>query len=218
MKRLIIIFLLLLPFEIYPISFQQLGCGISESIGDDVLERKIALSRAIKNSFSSLLENILGEDLFLEIKDDLLRDMISQPEKYLEEYVIKEETRMNGGGYIVCILGSFNRKAIYRDLSSKGLVKGLGEVRTATFHFKNLRKYRDFKRLRRMILALEGVDACYMKRLSNFSGEIVAVIRIDESRFFKLLENILEKLSIPYSTTNGTLTIEFSTSVDRGEL
>ena len=207
--RTFVLLLLLIPISLFPYRLTQLGCGISEPLGDDVMERKVALSRAIKNSFSTLLEGVLGSELFLEVKDDFLKPMLENPEDFILEYAIKEEKRLGGGGYLVSVSVVYDRKMLFRRLSELGLVGGRRKKVVYTFRFSKLRDYGVFKKLRGRMLGFEGVDLVYIKTFFKGNGTMEVISSLDLGDLKRILEDsCLPDLCIP-EDTNGTVSLEF---------
>ncbi len=209
MRALVLLLFFIIPISLFSYKLTQIGCGISEPLGDDVMERKVALSRAIKNSFSTLLEGILGSELFLEVKDDFLKEMLDNPEDFILEYAIKEEKRLDGGGYLVCVLVAYDRKMLFRKLSELGLVGGRGKKVVYTFSYFKLKNYDVFKKLRSRLVGFEGIDLVYIKTFFKGNGTMEVVSSLGPGDVKRILEDsCLPDLCIP-EETNGTISLEF---------
>ncbi len=211
MRRYIwlLIFFLFLPSISQAMSFKRFSCGFSKPLGDEILERKGALSKAVSSSLSLVLEDILGEDTFLELKDDVLLPILSSPEKYLTSYEIKEERRDPGGGYYVCLVCSFDRKLLYNALRDIGVLPEPGGLLRVKISFSGLPSYEEFECLRDRVVGLEGVESFQMKEVSQGSGAMVAEISIERERFVLLFRKVCEELGLSFIEDGGSFRVDF---------
>ncbi len=201
----ILLFVFSVPTSLRPLTLKRLGCGISKGSGDSFLERETALSKAISSAFSLVLEGILGEDEFLELKSDVLKPMLENYKRYLVGYEVKTEGKTEGGGYYVCVMAMFNRKVIFEDLRSVGILPEKNERIELEIRFSNLFSYKRFEVLRDRVMGLDGVYDFHIKSISFGKGIIVAVVSLKPSDFIEELRSVCETLGIGFSGgDNGT--------------